>query len=265
MKYLTDREIHVVGVQRTGQHAITSWLIGHFGDVLYKNCMSQPGRKRGRMKGIEPPYWYFKDGEEGYTETSEFIPTKDAIILGTEFTVYNVGLNPNIEKEKKALCEKFGADEFSKSRVNVLVLRNPYNQYASVLNWGKNRLLSPVKSFSRMWTLMAKECLKETNNICDKKVLVYDSWFNSPVYRRAIEKRLGIEYDNDSRLNTVMKVGHGRSWGSSFDGMKSKKEAQKMDVLNRWKTVKDDKRFIEFCKDEEVRRLAKEYQWECPL
>jgi hypothetical protein len=264
MTYLTDREIHIVGVQRTGQHAITSWLIGHFGDVLYKNCMSQLGRTRGRMKGIELPFWYFKDGEEGYTETNEFIPTKDAIILGTEFTVYKVGLNPNLEKEKKALCKSHKVDQFSKRRDNILVIRNPYNQYASVLNWGKNKMLSPTKSFSRMWVLMAKECAGETENIQDRTTLIYDDWFEHSDYRRRIEEQLDLKRD-DSRLNTVMKVGHGRSWGSSFDGMKTKKEAQKMDVLNRWKTVKDDQRFIDLCKNEELVEWAEEYGWSCPL
>jgi len=264
MTYLTDREIHVVGVQRTGQHAVTSWLIGHFGDVLYKNCMSQLGRTRGRMAGVEPPYWLFKDGVDEYSNSDVFVPTKDAIILGTEFTVYKVGLNPNIEKDKEALCKENGVDEFAKRRDNILVIRDPYNQYASVLNWGKNRMLSPTKSFARMWTLMAKECAGETNNIQDKVVICYDDWFSSMDKRIEIESKLALKRD-DSRINTVMKVGHGKSWGSSFDGMKSKKEAQKMDVLSRWKTVKDDPRFIALCKNEELVEWAEEYGWSCPV
>jgi len=47
--------------------------------------------------------------------------------------------------------------------------------------------------------------------------------------------------------------------------MKSNKKAQDMDVLNRWESAKDDDRFIEFCKNEEVRRLSDMYKFKCPL
>jgi len=52
MTYLTDREIHVIGIQRTGQHAITSWILGHFDKVCYKNSMSQLGMRNGH--GVQP-------------------------------------------------------------------------------------------------------------------------------------------------------------------------------------------------------------------
>jgi len=264
MKYLTDREIHVVGVQRTGQHAITSWLIGHFNAAIYKNCMSQLGRKKGKMIGVESPFWLFIPSiqNERYV-IEELHANSDAIILGTEFTVFDIGLNPKIPQQKQKICKKLGANEFSKRRDNLLVIRNPYNHYASVLKWGKNRLLSSPNSFSKTWVKMAKECLNHTNNFDEKIVVKYDDWFSSVDERILIEEKLDLPR-SDSRLNVVMKIGHGNSWGSSFDGMKQKEKAQKMDVLKRWESVKDDPRFIELTKLEELKELSKELGWGIP-
>jgi hypothetical protein len=263
MKYLTDREIHVIGIQRTGQHAITSWLLGHFESVYYKNSMSQLGMRNGH--GIQAPFWHFKPKErDDWIVTDEIGTDNDAIILGTEFKVYNVGLNPKIDKHKTKICESTGCDEFSKKQDYVLVLRNPYNHYASVLKWAKNKQLSPPKSFATMWKKMIMECAGETNHFENKTTIIYDDWFTKRDYRVVVEEWLNLSRD-DSRLNTVMKIGVGRSWGSSFDGMKVKNKAQKMDVLNRWTTVKDDPRFIELCKDRDLVEYANAYGWECPL
>jgi len=197
-----------------------------------------------------------------YDEVGNSKPS--AIILGTEFTVFDIGLNPEIREQKHYFCQQYGLDEFSKRRDNVLVIRDPYNQYASVLNWGRNRLLSNPNSFSKMWIKMAKECLNKTQNFEHKVVLKYDEWFSDPQYRRLLETILDLKED-DSRLNTVMKIGHGRSWGSSFDGMKKKKDAQSMNVLKRWETVKDDNRFVKLTQNDELKELSEELGWECPL
>jgi hypothetical protein len=265
MTYLTEREINVVGIQRTGQHAITSWTIGHFDSVCYKNCMSQLGRRKGRSSGVESPFWLFEPKErDSWIEANQIPKNQDAIVLGTEFTIFDVGLNPAIPEQKKLICDFHGVDEFSKRRDNMLVIRNPYNQYASVLKWGKNKLLSSPGSFSKMWKKMANECIGITNFFENKVVVNYDCWFSDVEERKLIEGQLDLPRD-DSRIDIVMKIGHGRSWGSSFDGMKTKKSAQKMNVLNRWESVKDDVRFIELCKDERLAELASSFDWERPL
>jgi len=263
MSNITNREIHVVGIQRTGQHAITSWLIGHFDSVIYKNCMSQKGDRKGKV-GIEPPFWEYSKSEEISRDLTNLRLDNSAIILGTEFTIYDVGLNSKILKQKEQYCKELNVEQFSEREDYVLVLRNPFNQYASILNWGRNKLLSSPENFSKMWVKMALECSGETENFKNRTTLIYDDWFEHEDYRRRIEDQLDLPHD-DSRLNAVMKIGHGRSWGSSFDGMKSKENAQKMDVLNRWKAVKDDPRFIELCKGRELVQWAEEFGWSCVI
>jgi hypothetical protein len=269
MKFLTKREIHVIGVQRTGQHAITSWLVGHFGDVLYKNCMSQLGRRKGKIEGFEPPFWLFSPDTDEYKEVGQFVRTPDAIIMGTEFTIFKVGINPKVQIEKELIAKENGFDKFSERQDYVIVVRNPYNQYASVLRWKKNKLLGNPVSFVDMWIRTAEEATKILNkedNVFGPNgyVINYDMWFQSPSYRREIEKYLNLK-ESDIRINTVMKVGYEKSWGSSFDGMKKKQEGQSMDVLNRWERVKKDARFIEVCNNEKLQSLAKTFGYARPI
>lgn len=47
---------NVLGVQRTGQHAVISWIIGHFEKVAFKNNMSYSDNPK---RGLVPPFWYF--------------------------------------------------------------------------------------------------------------------------------------------------------------------------------------------------------------
>jgi hypothetical protein len=112
-----------------------------------------------------------------------------------------------------------------------------------------------------MWIKMAKECLGETNHFSEKTVVKYDDWFSSEEYRIKIEEDLDLIRD-DSRLNTVMRIGHGRSWGSSFDGMKRKDSAQNMKVLSRWASEIDNPRFIKMSKNKEMIELSQRLGWE---
>ena len=230
--------------------------------------MSQLGAKARHRNGVQPPYWYFEPSVRDDWEVSNDWNIKtdqDAIVLGTEFKTYKVGLNPSLDTNKENLLRDMGIDNFSKQQDYLLVLRNPYNHYASVLNWSRNKFLSPTGNFSDMWIRMANEHMGNTNKIPERKVpVLYDDWFLSEDYRKSLSESLGLAH-TDRRLNTVMKIGVGRAWGSSFDGMKKNGNAQNMDVLNRWKSVKDDPRFIKLCQNEELVEIAKSFGWECPL
>ena len=267
--FLTDREIHVVGIQRTGQHAITSWLIGHFENVCYRNCMSQLGERKGRTRGITPPFWYFESGKGEDWEVCESNIIKggqDAIILGTEFTLNTgcIGLNPNLEREKAKMVDRSGHESFSKRQDYLIVIRNPYNQYSSIINWPKNRRLSKPQNFSTLWKSFARECVGETDHLPGpKRCVIYDNWFSSVDYRKDISDYLSVNH-SDKRLNTVMKIGGGKDWGSSFDSMKRKNSAQSMKVLDRWKSSSGDERFLELLKDEELEDLANQLGFNKP-
>jgi len=252
--FLLDNEIHVYGIQRTGQHAIISWLIGHFDEVGFKNCMTSVDEKN--LVGIEPPFWYFQRGKFDWVETQDFRKVKN-FILGTEFSKGTLALNPNLNKNKFRILSNFKENQFSKKRHNIMVIRDPYNHYASVLNWKFASRLKHPKNFSSIWIRYAKAFLGEPSCLpVDKVPVVFDHWFKNEDYRKNISEKLGLDF-SDERLNIVMKIGYRKSWGSSFDSMKLKEEAQKMKVLDRSKDIPKDKKsyYKELCKNKEVKKL----------
>ena len=272
MKYLTDREIHVAGIQRTGQHAVTSWLVGHFEDVCFKNSMSQRGERDSKAGSLKPPWWYFKPSErEQWIEDANpnIQQGMDAIMLGTEFTLPGIGVNPLMPQQRDELAKLSSCDKLSERSDCVVILRNPYNHYASVLNWNRNKRLRSPQGFSNVWIALAKEAGGETDYLSNEYLpitherifLLYDRWFESQEYRQGISERLGLKF-NDRRINTVMRIGVSRQYGSSFDGMQYQKSGQKMDVLNRWKQVEDDDRFQELLRNDELRHYASQNGFE---
>ena len=258
MNNLLNNEIHVYGIQRTGQHAIISWLIGHFDEAGFKNCMTSAGERRSQT-GIEPPYWYFNKGNLDWEESNEF-RNIDNFIFGTEFSMGRFALNPNLNDQKLNIASSFSKDVFSKNRYNLMVIRNPYNHYASIISWRFNSRLRPPGKFTSYWKEYAKLFLGEPGGLPGNRIgVVFDKWFEDKQYRMKISELLNIPF-SDSRLNVVMKIGYKNSWGSSFDKMNLKQEAQKMDVLNRKNQIPADKEryYKEILKDKELKQIWKE-------
>ena len=261
MKYFTDREIHVCGVQRTGQHAITTWLIGHFNQACFKNAISPEKDIRSNKIPIGPPWRYFNvlNGFKMTFENKEPLmrPGQDAVIFGTEYLTPVLRLSKEIEKFKKKMVKKYKVDAFSCRQDYVLVIRSPWNHLASVLSWRRRWFLKKKERFIACWNASAREHLGITNILPQPKVLVkFDNWFVDKKYRKSISKKLGLPF-SDLGLNRVMPIGRGRK-GSSFDNLKHKKSAQKMKVLDRWKEHKDNP--VEFTNvlkmNEELREMA---------
>lgn len=256
--YLTEKEINILGIQRTGQHAIIAWTIGHFNKVCFKNAISAERTKC--IMGLEPPWWYFDldkrpDFEIEVSKEVDIRRNQEAIILGTEFKYGGIEMNPSLPSQKEAMSKRCGVDQFSKNKLTIIVLRSPYNHFASVLKWyGPNKGLS--KNFSNYWKIFARESLGETNILLGPKITVlYDYWFLDKEYRANISEYIGRPL-SDRGLNVVMKVGFRDKRGSSFEGLQYNGEAQRMPVLERWKQFQDDPFFIDKMKDPEMISLS---------
>ena len=236
-EYLTENEFHVLGVQRTGQHAIIGWLIGHFDKVCFRNGLSAFCNER--HPGICPPYWYFNLNERNFqwreSQGKRIKGYQDAIILGTEFVNPMLTMHRRFEEDKARLAKDAGFDNFSKNNTNIIVIRSPWNHLASVLSWKNKWYLKKKERFIDCWLMMARECLGITNNIHSPKLfIIFDKWFSDKNYRMELAKKLKIKF-SDRGLNIVMPVGRARR-GSSFNTMEYNGDAQKMKVLDRWKS-----------------------------
>jgi len=258
MSYVADKEIHVLGIQRSGQHGVLAWILGHFNQVYFKNGMTPQSDKHDRCIK-DGSWWHFdldKRPDFTWENKAEINSDMDAIILGTEYVFPNIPMNPRIEPEKAALAKALGKDEFSKERHYVYVLRSPYNQLASWIKWkGKVRL---AKRFAQCWINGAEEALGITDLLPHPKIFLYqDKWFKDEEYRKEISEKLNLPF-SDRGLNAVLKVGRNRTYGSSFDKMEYKGNAQKMNVTERWKEFKDDEFFKSVMSNERLRELSEQ-------
>ena len=203
MEFLTNINLNVLGVQRTGQHAIASWLIGHFNNVCFRNGVSKK-----LDSCLIPPFWYFDLDKNGFkrkiSQDALIAPNQDAIIIGSEYTTRPFKMPDNIEQEKLEMAQKQGKDEFAKTTFNVIVIRSPWNHLASVLSWKSRWYLKKKERFIKCWKMVAKEYAGKTDNIpCPKVFVKYDEWFANKSYRQDISKKLGIPF-SDRGVNNVM-------------------------------------------------------------
>jgi len=266
-KYLTEREIHVCGLQRTGQHAIAVWVMGHFDKICFKNGMTSLNTPLPRS--ITPPFWYFDLNKDGFTwaENNDRVLKKgqDAIILGTEYNSGNIELNEDLNINRKMHAKENDVDEFSKKQHYILVLRSPWNQLASILSWKERWYLKNKERFISGWIKSAKEFTGRTNLLPEPKVCInYDKWFSDVNYRKELSNKLELDF-TDRGLNVVMPIGWGNK-GSSFDRMDYTNNAQDMKVLDRWKKYKNDNvQFTDVLKmNKELRELSEEIFGEFP-
>ena len=246
-KIINNIEIRIVGLRRSGNHAIINWLASHYNRKI---CFLND------VKPITNPFLTFK---------------KNTIIFNKDF--YK---EFNIDKEK---CGKFSKkkclmysyedeslknifhknfkknhDKFvgkSKKIYNIIILRDPFNMFASrfALNY-HSRKKNFLKEFKirELWKSYAREYLGETDYLGKNKITInYNLWFSNNNYRRSIENKLGLK-PNDEKIREILNFGN----GSSFDGMKFNGDANKMKVLERWKILANDEIYKFILKDKQL-------------
>ncbi|MFW6130519.1 MAG: hypothetical protein ACOC56_04975, partial [Atribacterota bacterium] len=101
------------------------------------------------------------------------------------------------------------------------------------------------------WKQYAYEYLGKTQYIKNKIFILFNKWHKRYEYRRYLENKLGVD-KTDEGFDYVPAKGH----ASSFDKTKYQDDGSKMDVLNRWKSMKKNKLFKNILKDEELKMLS---------
>jgi hypothetical protein len=228
-------EIRILSMMRSGHHAICNWIFEQLsGNSLFINRI---------------------DGKVNYFIHSDFCSWKpDHMIFNFE-DLSVLQHNMTIKKIKHVydLGPKFK---------NVLVLRDPFNLFASRLQMKKiiekncKNTTSPVGEFTKeafaLWKNHAFEFLNSSNHLTNKICINYNTWCVSKNYREKIASQLGLEF-TDLGFDTVPVFGG----GSSFDGMTFDGLAQKMDVFQRYKHYIDFEWFqSQF--DYEIKKLSQE-------
>jgi len=269
--FIAEKEIFILGLNRSGQHGVMAWITGMLDQVILKNDML---KHQLYESSFEPYFNYYQNYMSSHAILMSVSPIRqreiDAIIFGGEnHTPYEFAKwykNRFSRYRKNKIRRMFGGSDasvaLSKERYFITVLRSPYNHAASALKWKKFTYhpINDPRIFIPWWKEYAKEHLGITNYMSDlpgKHIYInYDRWFSEEAYRREIAAELGLEY-NENKLNTIMRAGRGSSFGKQrYNG-----KAQLMPVSDRWKFFmggkqKYKKRYLMLLKDDELIELS---------
>ena len=139
----------------------------------------------------------------------------------------------------------------SKSRRDVVILRDPYNTLASrtqLLRAKSGNSWADALAFgdpsgikmAALWNELAREYLMVANNPDDETLVVnFNKWFSDSAYRHKLADALMASGDPNLNREAVAPFG----FGSSFDELRMDGAASKMRVLERWKACLDDALF----------------------
>jgi len=233
--FVNGTEIRVVGMSRSGNHAIVNWILAQApGRTCFLNC-AEPGCNpylSARPRTPELPGWRaLYDGFDVEAERAGRLSRKDLLIHSYEDTF----LGPFRKRENEERHDEWVGR--SRRRIDLLILRDPRNLFASRLASGYGWLDDEL--VARIWAQHAREFLGLRRNLRQERLMVsYNRWVASRSYRRQVAGAIGLEFDDRAAHKVPAAAG-----GSSFDGTAYDGRAEEMPVLRRWHSFAGAPRF----------------------
>lgn len=243
---VNQHEIRIVGMRRTGNHAVFEWM------------KAQTSGKIQSLNNLEinvNPYRYkYEKLRDYYPEYQGAIEKLKSLAKG-EFAAQDWLFYNYEDHDLDKICSsffKFNHDLYlgqSLKRVDLLILRDPFNLFASRLKSNMIAVKHPQKDAAQLWIEYAKEFLGETATLTQEKVCVnYNEWFQNRDYREELAHKLDIPF-TDAGIDKITGCGG----GSSFEGKQYAGKAQIMPVLERWKKYTDNPHYLAiFRRNEEL-------------
>lgn len=244
-KITQAKEFRFIGMSRSGNHAIINWVINQLpGSYVFLNCTEPKHNPYTSARPLSPEgKWYqtnitdFDPGEE----ISGNFRTKDFLLYSHEDCFLGTLNHSSFRKNHDLWMGK------SEVRKDLLVLRDPFNLFASRIKSGLLRGhyshgARPISTLTlkRIYKQHVREFLGEKKNLKNLVRVNFNSWIQFPEYREQITRQLGIPF-TDKGFWEVSRV----AGGSSFDGLKHSGKAYKMDLHDRWKEFADDEEYWE--------------------
>lgn len=137
------------------------------------------------------------------------------------------------------------------SDLNILVLRDFYNSYASFKQLLKNPLFFGLKNldFKKLWLEYADQFIGGNHIDSNYLLINYNKWCVNLDYRRKIINNLKAAGLNIAALELEYNKVPTNGFGSSFDGFKFNGKANLMNTSIRYQYFIKDDDYIEVCSD----------------
>jgi len=253
MSWVNENELRVIGMSRSGNHAIIYWLLSQIsGPFCFLNC-AEPAENpfhSARPLGHEAPF-----------ETN--IPDFEFEAAGAgrhQRRAWLIHSYEDVFLRKLAETRETPGVGRSRDRTDLLILRDPFNLFASRRRFGLFSQDSGVASYIvtprtavRIWKQHAKQFLRRRRILKGRVITVsYLAWTKSFAYRKALADQLGLSF-SDAGFGFVPDT----AGGSSFDKRTCLGRPQAMKVHERWKHYAHDPSFLELF-DDEMLELCRE-------
>jgi hypothetical protein len=250
---------HVWGIRRSGNHAVIGWILKnrgtphvHFNDIPDPRNPLAPGGVD--VAGL--PMWRYKRGLPRKIR-HRFFARHHSSFAGSDPSVDYRGLasTPGLACRVFSYEDKLPTQAHGESCVaapgevcvSVLLLRDPFNLFASLLKAGVfSRELNELPA---LYTAYTEQFLRR-----DETGVVginYNEWVQNPGYRISTARRLGFETDGSAYDHVPPNGG-----GSSFSGQSFAGRGSRMDVLGRWRHAATNEDFRRLIRAPQVRSVA---------
>lgn len=239
-------EFRVVGMSRSGNHAIINWMLNQVsGQYCFLNCAEPKynpytsARPMGNGHILETNI----DGLDLEQERKGNWRQKDVLIYSYEDCFLGMVASPRFERHRDAYVGE------TEHRRDVLILRDPYNLFASRKKKGGAAITD--RTAIRIWKQHAREYLGTRRYLgSDRLVINYNAWAADVVYRSTLAEELALEF-SDAGIDAIPSC----NGGSSFDGRRFDGRASEMNVYERWRHFADDLDYWRIF-DEEIVELS---------
>lgn len=237
----SDQLIQLIGLKRSGLHALSFWILGHRDrNLLLNNSpVKRPGTgsEMSRTVRDSPLPVLVRQGDEvavyrDHQELFEPAPAHTELSI----VIFQSQSLPYLASQAQ-LTEGITASNVRQ----VLTLRDPFNWAASYIK--KSQHPDDYKVWPDLWKEYANEFVGNTQYLNNPVKINYNRWFVDQDYRKQISGELGLTF-TDKALEVVTP----HAGGSSFDRTQFDAQAQKMPVTERWCHYQNDPQYLEVFK-----------------
>jgi len=230
---VNQKEIRIVGMRRCGNHAIIGWMQAQEPGVVkhLNNLKPHINPYRYKYEHLRDHYPQYQGEIQRLKPLAQgnFTP-KDCLLCSYEDYDLRAIASKTFERLHNMYVGK------TQHRFDVLILRDPFNLFASRMKSKMVTVQSSHQTMVDLWIEYAKEFLGETHYLPHHKVVInYNQWFLDSNYRQDVAEQLQIPF-TDAGLDRVSGCGG----GSSFEGLNYAGRTQQMPVLERWKAFAHD-------------------------
>jgi hypothetical protein len=237
--FINQNECRIVGMARSGNHAIINWLLSQVqGRYCFLNCVEPKTNPflSARPLGNGQPYQVNYAEFDLACEQQGHFSRKAYLLYSYEDCFLGMVDHERFHTQHDAFLGP------SQRQFDILILRDPFNLFASRTQSGfydaaePPRKLVTLKTAIRIWKQHAKTFLGDRRYLRRRRIPIsYNRWTQDPAYRREIAETLGLAF-TDAGFERVVNVGG----GSSFDGTQFDRQADRMGVLDRWQHCADN-------------------------